>query len=64
MKLGSDSRAQGHVAKVCSVAEVECVRCKLMENGKIARATHNIMAYRIAMQNGVVLQVQYICLTV
>jgi len=38
---------QGHVAKVKSVEEVKTVLAKLMENRKIAHATHNMYAYRI-----------------
>ena len=39
---------QGHVAYVETEEEVLKVVQKLKENRKIARATHNIMAYRIA----------------
>lgn len=43
-----------HVAKVHSVAEVERVQAQLMRIGKVARATHNIMAYRLkCIRNGV-----------
>ena len=39
---------QGHIAYVETEEEVRKVILKLKENRKIARATHNIMAYRIA----------------
>ncbi|KAG0167180.1 hypothetical protein DFQ28_005676 [Apophysomyces sp. BC1034] len=45
-----------HVATVHSAAQVKAVIAKLMENKKIARATHNIMAYRIALPDGGMLQ--------
>ena len=48
---------QGHVAKVTSSEQVKAVIAILMENGKIARATHNIMAYRITLTSGAHLQV-------
>ena len=38
---------QGHFARVNSVDEVKAVMSKLLENRKIANATHNMMAYRI-----------------
>ena len=38
---------QGHAAVVTSQDEVTSVIQKLMENGKIARAAHNMYAYRI-----------------
>ncbi|KAI8370658.1 ribosomal protein S5 domain 2-type protein [Radiomyces spectabilis] len=45
-----------HVAKVHSASEVQAVMSKLLENKKIAKATHNIMAYRIALPDGGILQ--------
>ena len=39
---------QGHAAYVETEEEVRRVILKLKENRKIARATHNIMAYRVA----------------
>ncbi|ORY91266.1 ribosomal protein S5 domain 2-type protein [Syncephalastrum racemosum] len=45
-----------HVAQVKSTDEVEAVMSKLLENKKIAKATHNIMAYRIVMPDGRMLQ--------
>ena len=43
------SLVQAHVAPVRSLEDVERVMATLLTNGKIARATHNIMAYRIAV---------------
>ncbi|CAK0782548.1 hypothetical protein CVIRNUC_005766 [Coccomyxa viridis] len=40
---------QAHLAPVKSTDEVEKVITTLLTNGKIQRATHNIMAYRIAV---------------
>lgn len=40
---------QAHVAPIRSLEDVERVMATLLTNGKIARATHNIMAYRIAV---------------
>jgi hypothetical protein len=45
-----------HLAQVHSVEDVKAVRATLLSDRKIARATHNIMAYRIILNNGVVLQ--------
>jgi hypothetical protein len=45
-----------HVARVNSVDEVQAVRRKLLQNKKIAKATHNILAYRIQLDSGVVAQ--------
>jgi len=48
---------QGHTAVVTSQDEVTSVIQKLMENGKIARAAHNMYAYRIQTgDQGVTLQ--------
>ena len=41
------STFQAHVAVVHSRADVDAVLAQLMRNNKIARATHNIYAYRI-----------------
>merc|ERR1712004_68829 len=38
---------QGHAATVMSLAEVKAVMNKLKSSSKIARATHNTLAYRI-----------------
>jgi hypothetical protein len=40
---------QGHLAPVTSVEQVETVMDALLRNRKFAGATHNIMAYRIAV---------------
>ncbi|KAG2181355.1 hypothetical protein INT43_008938 [Umbelopsis isabellina] len=45
-----------HVAPVTSVDQVEVVRRKLLQNKKIAKATHNILAYRIQLDSGTVAQ--------
>ena len=44
-----------------STGEVEKIMATLLTNGKIQRATHNIMAYRIAVADkGTFLQVKYL----
>lgn len=43
------SSVQAHVAPVKSLEDVERVLATLLTNSKIARATHNIMAYRVAV---------------
>ncbi|CAG8767611.1 18612_t:CDS:2, partial [Racocetra fulgida] len=45
-----------HLASVHNVQEVQIVRNTLLSNKKVAKATHNIMAYRIVQENGVILQ--------
>ncbi|KAK4516905.1 uncharacterized protein ATC70_000232 [Mucor velutinosus] len=45
-----------HVATVHTVHEVKVVVSHLLQNKKIAKATHNILAYRITMPDGKVLQ--------
>ncbi|KAI9027557.1 ribosomal protein S5 domain 2-type protein [Phycomyces nitens] len=45
-----------HVATVYNASQVRAVVSKLLENKKIAKATHNIMAYRIVLDDGRVLQ--------
>lgn len=40
---------QAHVAPVTTVEQVKAVVAILLENNKIRNATHNIMAYRIAV---------------
>lgn len=45
-----------HVAPVQSARQVQRVVAKLLENKKIAKATHNIMAYRIVLDDGRILQ--------
>ena len=47
---------QAHVARVKSREDVAAVRAQLLRNKKIARATHNIMAYRIRDARGSILQ--------
>ncbi|CAM9831985.1 unnamed protein product [Chrysoparadoxa australica] len=44
------STFQAHVAEVRSEEEVGIVMRQLLSNGKIQRATHNIMAYRILLE--------------
>jgi putative IMPACT (imprinted ancient) family translation regulator len=41
---------QAHVARVQTIDEVEALVTALKSNNKIARATHNMLAYRIATQ--------------
>eukprot|EP00891_Asterochloris_glomerata_P005293 jgi/Astpho2/5293/Aster-x1287 len=43
------STFQAHLAQVTSVKQVEAVMALLKQNNKIARATHNILAYRIKL---------------
>ncbi|CAJ0766198.1 3052_t:CDS:10 [Entrophospora sp. SA101] len=45
-----------HLAKVNNIQEVKLVRSMLLSDRKIAKATHNIMAYRILLDNGAILQ--------
>ncbi|RHZ79236.1 hypothetical protein Glove_150g63 [Diversispora epigaea] len=45
-----------HLAPVNSLPEVNLVRDTLMLNKKVAKATHNIMAYRIIRDDGILLQ--------
>ncbi|XP_071090616.1 protein IMPACT-like isoform X1 [Haliotis cracherodii] len=45
------SKFQSHLAAVFKKEEIELVRNKLLENRKIAAATHNIVAYRIRVPN-------------
>ncbi|CAO3630973.1 unnamed protein product [Cunninghamella blakesleeana] len=45
-----------HVATVNSAEEVELVISTLLQNKKIAKATHNIMAFRISLPNDRILQ--------
>ncbi|EIE78077.1 hypothetical protein RO3G_02781 [Rhizopus delemar RA 99-880] len=45
-----------HVAKVDTIHQVKLVIACLLQNKKIAKATHNILAYRITMPDGKVLQ--------
>jgi putative IMPACT (imprinted ancient) family translation regulator len=40
---------QAHVAPVGSAAEVDAVLAALLRSSKVARATHNMLAYRIAV---------------
>ncbi|CAG9840985.1 unnamed protein product [Diabrotica balteata] len=54
--LDRKSVFQGHVCEVKSKEEVNAFMELLLENKKIANATHNISAYRILLPNNVVLQ--------
>ncbi|KAJ2031276.1 hypothetical protein IWW57_000781 [Coemansia sp. S610] len=45
-----------HVARVFSGEDVQAVRDELMRDKKIAQATHNILAYRIRLDNGSICQ--------
>ncbi|XP_070536629.1 protein IMPACT-B-like [Ptychodera flava] len=45
------STFQGHLAKVTNVQQVKAVLSELLQNRKIANATHNILAYRIYCEN-------------
>lgn len=45
-----------HIAQVHNVHEVKVVVAHLLQNKRIAKATHNILAYRITMPDGKVLQ--------
>uniref|UniRef100_A0A6P7FCV0 Protein IMPACT-like n=1 Tax=Diabrotica virgifera virgifera TaxID=50390 RepID=A0A6P7FCV0_DIAVI len=54
--LDRKSVFQGHVCEVKSKEEVNAFMELLLENKKIAHATHNISAYRILLPNNVVLQ--------
>ena len=52
--------SQAHLAPVTSMEAVERVMATLLTNGKVQRATHNIMAYRIAVPaKGTYLQVRF-----
>ncbi|KAJ2455014.1 hypothetical protein EV183_001118 [Coemansia sp. RSA 2336] len=42
----------GHVAQVQTASQVQAVQNTLLQDKKIAQATHNIMAYRIRLENG------------
>lgn len=44
-----------HLARVNSKEDVQKVMERLLSNSKIARATHNMSAYRIQLPNGVIL---------
>ncbi|XP_013788227.1 protein IMPACT-like [Limulus polyphemus] len=45
------STFQAHLAPVVCVEQVQQIKTKLMENRKIASATHNILAYRIYIED-------------
>ncbi|GBB87175.1 hypothetical protein RclHR1_13610003 [Rhizophagus clarus] len=45
-----------HLASVYNLQQVNLVRTTMLLDKKIAKATHNIMAYRIVQENGIVLQ--------
>ncbi|KAI8148933.1 ribosomal protein S5 domain 2-type protein [Fennellomyces sp. T-0311] len=47
---------KAHVAEVHNADQVRAVVSKLLEDKKVAKATHNIMAYRIILPNGRLLQ--------
>ncbi|KAJ1732584.1 hypothetical protein LPJ61_001975 [Coemansia biformis] len=46
----------GHVARVTTADEVACVHDALMQDKRIAQATHNILAYRIRLESGAISQ--------
>ena len=50
------STFQAHVATVISVSDVKAVRETLLQNRKIANATHNIVAYRISNERKNIVQ--------
>ncbi|CEP09639.1 hypothetical protein [Parasitella parasitica] len=54
--LDRKSSFVAHVATVHNVHEVKVVVSHLLQTKKIAKATHNILAYRITMPDGKVLQ--------
>lgn len=54
--LDRKSTFVAHIAQVNNVHEVKVVVAHLLQNKKIAKATHNILAYRIKMPDGKVLQ--------
>jgi putative IMPACT (imprinted ancient) family translation regulator len=54
--LDRKSSFVAHVAKVQNVHEVKVVVAHLLQNKKIAKATHNILAYRIKLPDGKILQ--------
>ncbi|CAG8441079.1 2428_t:CDS:2 [Funneliformis caledonium] len=45
-----------HLASVSNIRQVQLVRSNLLLDRKIAKATHNIMAYRIVQENGLIIQ--------
>ena len=47
---------KAHVAEVHEPEQVRAVVLKLLEDKKVAKATHNIMAYRIVNSNGGIIQ--------
>lgn len=47
---------KAHVCSVNSVTDVQDMKRELMQNGKIARATHNMLAYRLQLPQGAVAQ--------
>nr|CAH7757771.1 unnamed protein product [Callosobruchus chinensis] len=48
---------QGHACMVYSKADVKLFMDTLLQNKKIANATHKITAYRISLPNGIMMQV-------
>jgi hypothetical protein len=50
------STFQGHVSQVKSLEDTKAFMSYLLENKKIAQATHNISAYRIVTSKGTILQ--------
>uniref|UniRef100_A0A0B6ZR41 RWD domain-containing protein n=1 Tax=Arion vulgaris TaxID=1028688 RepID=A0A0B6ZR41_9EUPU len=50
------STFQAHLAHVTDKTQIQTVMNKLLENKKIANATHNMFAYRILTDSGVVYQ--------
>ncbi|CAG8508349.1 2852_t:CDS:2 [Diversispora eburnea] len=53
---GQRSVFVAHLAPVNNISEVNLVRETLMLNKKVAKATHNIMAYRIIRDDGILIQ--------
>ncbi|KAJ1719877.1 hypothetical protein LPJ53_005434 [Coemansia erecta] len=45
-----------HVARVRNANDVQLVLDTLMQDKKIAQATHNILAYRVRLENGSISQ--------
>ena len=48
MGLAWCAHVQAHVAPIASVAEVDAMMVALQRNTKLARATHNMLAYRFS----------------
>jgi hypothetical protein len=52
-KSGASEAFQAHVARVRSVGEVQWVLATLLQDKRIARASHNMYAYRLTDERGV-----------